>query len=88
MRFYFPGSHIEAGSTVSVRPGGEGPDPTDCIVEFGDGVTVRGHYQFLADRSIVLDIPRREAKAVSATNMSRWQLKLGSSDKWTVASSV
>ena len=52
MRFYFPGSHIEAGSTVSVKPGGEGPDPTDCIVEFGDGVTVRGHYQFIGDRSI------------------------------------
>ena len=88
MRFYFPGSHIEAGSTVSIMPDGAESDPTGCIVEFGDGVTVRGHYRFLADRSIVLDIPRREAKTVSATSMSRWQLKLGSSDKWTVASSV
>jgi len=88
MRFCFSGGRIEAGIAVSIVPGGAGPHPTDCVVEFGDSVTVRGHYHFLADRSILLDIPRREAETSSPTTVSRWQLKLGSSDKWIVAGSA
>ena len=85
MRFCFSYSPIHPGSGVRVAPDGIAPDPTACLVEFADGVVVHGHYRFLADRSIVLDIPRHATAKATPIKARRWRLEPTSRANWTVA---
>jgi hypothetical protein len=85
MRFCFAQSQVHPGSGVSVAPDGAASDPAACLVEFADGVVVQGRYRFLADRSIVLDVPTHVARKATTVAAERWRLKPTRTVGWTVA---
>jgi hypothetical protein len=85
MRFCFAQSQVHPGIGVSVAPDGAASDPTACSVEFADGVVVEGRYRFLADRSIVLDVPAHVAAKAETVTAERWRLKPTRTVGWMVA---
>lgn len=79
MRFVFPNSHAFRKGRVTVDDDGKaGPE---CLVEFGDGVTVIAEWQ-AEDDAIRLAVPAyRTAKGTLVTERS-WRLARGSDGVW------
>lgn len=79
MRFVFPHSHAFRRGRVTVEDDGKaGPE---CLVEFGDGVTVIAEWQ-ADDEAIRLSVPGyRTAKGTRVT-ARRWRLARGADGLW------
>lgn len=71
MRFGFPHSHAFRGGRVSVEDdGAAGPE---CLVEFGDGVTIVAEWRHAGD-AIDLGIPAYRTAKGTRIEPRRWRL--------------
>lgn len=79
MRFVFPHTHAFRGGRVAIDDDGKaGPE---CLVEFGDGVTVIAEWR-ADDDAIRLSVPGyRIAKGTLVTARS-WRLARGQDGLW------
>ena len=71
MRFRFPHSHAFPGGRVSIEEDGRaGPE---CLVEFGDGVTVIADWQRIG-ADIVLNVPSHRTAKGTQVSARTWRL--------------
>jgi hypothetical protein len=80
MRFAFPHSHAFRGGRVVVDETDE-PTGSDCLVEFGDGVSVVGRWRRLGD-TIDLRIPSHRTAKGTTMEARSWRLKPGDDGTW------
>lgn len=79
MRFLFPHSHAFRKGRVTVEDDGKaGPD---CLVEFGDGVTVIGEWQNDGD-VIRLAVPDYRTARNTLVTARTWRLAKGQNGHW------
>jgi hypothetical protein len=79
MRFAFPRSHAFRRGRVTVEDDGKaGPD---CLVEFGDGVTVIAQWQ-ADDDAIRLFVPHYRTAKGTLVTARRWRLARGEDGLW------
>jgi hypothetical protein len=71
MRFVFPHSHAFPRGRVSVED--DGSDGSECLVEFGDGVTVIGRWQ-RGGEAIDLHVPAYRTARDTQVVAHDWRL--------------
>lgn len=79
MRFTFPHSHAFPGGRVTVHD--DGTAEPDCLVEFGDGVTVIGEWQAEGD-AIRLSVPDYSTARGTLVSARSWRLAKGADSLW------
>lgn len=79
MRFVFPHSHAFPRGRVIVDDDARGGP--DCLVEFGDGVTVIAEYR-LADGTIHLSVPTYRTAKGTQVAPKKWRLVQGKGGAW------
>jgi hypothetical protein len=79
MRFVFPNSHAFPRGRVAVED--DGSDGLECLVEFGDGVTVIGRWQ-RNDEMIDLHIPTYRTARDTQVAAHNWRLTQRKDGTW------
>ena len=78
-KFQFPHSHAFNGG--SVRVADDGKTGTDCLVEFGDGVTVIARCRF-GDEAIDLEIPDYRTARGTTVDARNWRVAQRQDGTW------
>ncbi|AXC49743.1 hypothetical protein DRW48_08625 [Paracoccus suum] len=79
MRFLFPHSHAFRKGRVTVDD--DGKAAPDCLVEFGDGVTVIAEWRAEGD-SIRLTVPDYRTARGTLVTVQNWRLAKGQDGHW------
>lgn len=79
MRFLFPHSHAFRKGRVTVDD--DGKAAPDCLVEFGDGVTVIAEWQAEGD-AIRLVVPDYRTARGTLVTARTWRLAKGKDGNW------
>ncbi len=79
MRFLFPHSHAFRKGRVTVDD--DGKAAPDCLVEFGDGVTIIAEWQAAGD-AIRLAVPDYRTARGTLVTARTWRLAKGKDGNW------
>lgn len=81
MRFKFPHSHAFPGGQVVIE--NDGTTEPECLVEFGDGVTVIAEWRSgTADEALQLSIPVYHTAKGTKVSARNWRLTRHSDGTW------